>query len=125
MRGRDSTVAPFGLSWPRALHAPPPSYGACPDRDAPPRPSATASSSPARSSWGARPLPRAAPPSAAPALTEATFEALRDAILPSAQERAFEAVGWRPSFGEAVREARELDRPVLLWAMNGHPLGCT
>jgi hypothetical protein len=62
---------------------------------------------------------------AAPPLTDATFEALRDAILPSAEERAFEAVGWRPSFGEAVREAREQGRPVLLWAMNGHPLGCT
>jgi hypothetical protein len=24
-----------------------------------------------------------------------------------------------------VKEAQEKDRPILLWAMNGHPLGCT
>ena len=25
----------------------------------------------------------------------------------------------------AINEARETDRPILLWAMNGHPLACT
>lgn len=46
-------------------------------------------------------------------------------IVPAKEELAWEDVGWRPSFFAALREAQEKDRPLLLWAMNGHPLGCT
>ncbi|MFT4710695.1 MAG: hypothetical protein ACI8Q9_001826 [Planctomycetota bacterium] len=53
------------------------------------------------------------------------FEALAELIRPSDDERKFEDVGWRNEFWPAVLEARELGRPVLLWTMNGHPLGCT
>ncbi|MGQ0614936.1 MAG: hypothetical protein ACT4PV_14470 [Planctomycetaceae bacterium] len=50
---------------------------------------------------------------------------VRGAVLPSAEELAFTAIGWRASFWEAVVEAHKADRPILLWAMNGHPLACT
>lgn len=46
-------------------------------------------------------------------------------IRPSANERKFEEIGWRNQFWPAVEEARKLGRPLLLWTMNGHPLGCT
>lgn len=46
-------------------------------------------------------------------------------IRPSEEELAFEKIGWRNQFWPAVQEARELGRPILLWTMNGHPLGCT
>ena len=46
-------------------------------------------------------------------------------ISPSKEELAYELVGWRSSFWPAVEEARRLGRPILLWTMNGHPLGCT
>ena len=46
-------------------------------------------------------------------------------IAPETHELAWERVGWRNSFWPAVEEARELGRPILLWTMNGHPLGCT
>ncbi len=46
-------------------------------------------------------------------------------IRPSAKELSFEAIGWRNAFWPAVLEARALGRPILLWTMNGHPLGCT
>lgn len=46
-------------------------------------------------------------------------------IRPSDDELAWERIGWRNEFWPAVEEARELGRPILLWAMNGHPLGCT
>lgn len=46
-------------------------------------------------------------------------------IRPSDDELAWERVGWRNALWPAVEEARELGRPILLWAMNGHPLGCT
>ena len=62
---------------------------------------------------------------AAPPLTDETFETLRDQILPCAEECDFEKVGWRTSFGAAVEEAGRTGKPVLLWAMNGHPLACT
>jgi len=54
-----------------------------------------------------------------------TLEEWRDLILPRAEELSWEAIGWRPTFWAALGEAQERDRPILLWAMNGHPLGCT
>lgn len=46
-------------------------------------------------------------------------------ISPSRDELAFERIGWRNQFWPAVQEAKKLGRPILLWTMNGHPLGCT
>ena len=48
-----------------------------------------------------------------------------DFIRPSGDELSYEKIGWRSSFWPAIEEARGLGRPVLLWTMNGHPLGCT
>ena len=48
-----------------------------------------------------------------------------DFIRPSAEELTFESIGWRNQFWPAVQIAQELERPILLWTMNGHPLGCT
>ncbi len=62
---------------------------------------------------------------APPELNDQTFEHWRDYIRPSAQELCFLEIPWRESFFAAVKEAQETDRPILLWAMNGHPLGCT
>jgi len=55
----------------------------------------------------------------------AEFAAVRDRVLPTAEELEWRAIPWRDSLGGAVLEADEVERPVLLWAMNGHPLGCT
>lgn len=57
-------------------------------------------------------------------LTEANFDALLIRILPEAAELEWEAIGWRPSLAAAIVEARAAEKPILLWAMNGHPLGC-
>ncbi len=46
-------------------------------------------------------------------------------IRPSAEELTYESIGWRNEFWPAVQLAQELGRPILLWTMNGHPLGCT
>ena len=53
------------------------------------------------------------------------FEALLRSVRPSEGELAFQDVPWRPSLRKAVGEAQRDRKPVLLWAMNGHPLGCT
>ena len=71
--------------------------------------------------------------SAAPALAQEAaptpdadnFRDWVEFITPSEDERAFEQIGWRHTFWPAVEEARALGRPILLWTMNGHPLGCT
>jgi hypothetical protein len=60
-----------------------------------------------------------------PELTEKSYAATRDLVLPSEDEVAFREIPWRAALWDAVVEARDTDRPILLWAMNGHPLGCT
>ncbi len=55
----------------------------------------------------------------------ALLEAWRDHIRPCDAERAWERIGWHASFAEGLRAANSERRPLLLWMMNGHPLGCT
>ena len=60
----------------------------------------------------------------ASALTAETYAALKSAVAPSPSECVWREIGWRPTFGEAVAEARREVKPIFLWAMNGHPLAC-
>ncbi|HEX9792497.1 MAG TPA: hypothetical protein VGC54_00795 [Planctomycetota bacterium] len=46
-------------------------------------------------------------------------------LRPSAEELVFESLPWRTSFAAGLRAADAAERPLLLWVMNGHPLGCT
>lgn len=55
-------------------------------------------------------------------LTDETYTKWRDHVLPKTWEVTYQKIPWRPSFWEAVIEAQEKDKPILLWAMNGHPL---
>ncbi len=59
------------------------------------------------------------------ALTDETFERWRDYVLPAPDELLWLEIPWRPTFWRGVRAAHEQRKPILLWAMNGHPLGCT
>ncbi len=68
------------------------------------------------------------PQSSAPASLELSAKNSSDwanFIRPNADELTYETIGWRNAFWPAVEEARRLGRPILLWTMNGHPLGCT
>ena len=58
-------------------------------------------------------------------LNDQTYTQFRDLIRPKTEEKCFETVPWLPTFWEAVTTAQEKDKPILLWAMNGHPLACT
>jgi len=64
-------------------------------------------------------------PVALPELRLEGLERWKSRIWPAQKERAWEAIPWLPSFGEGVRVAGLERRPLLFWAMNGHPLGCT
>ena len=58
-------------------------------------------------------------------LTEATFARWKAYLQPSEAEQRWQQIPWRSAFLEGVAEARRRDRPLLVWAMNGHPLACT
>ncbi len=58
-------------------------------------------------------------------LSEANYASVREQVLPKQSELRWTQIPWRPSFHEGVAEAQVQGKPVLLWVMNGHPLGCT
>ena len=60
-----------------------------------------------------------------PTLTWDDYAAVRDAVLPQGDELGWLDVPWRPVLWDAIEEARGADKPLFIWAMNGHPLGCT
>ena len=47
------------------------------------------------------------------------------ALLTPAQEEIWKTIPWKTSLLDAQREAAEADKPIFIWAMDGHPLGCT
>ena len=53
------------------------------------------------------------------------FRRLLDVVRPSESERAWESAGWKTDLWDAVGEASRAGKPVFLWEMDGHPLGCT
>ena len=60
-----------------------------------------------------------------PALTDASFHTLRDQIIPAQEQLRWKQIPWRPTLWEGVQDAHRMEKPVLLFVMNGHPLGCT
>jgi hypothetical protein len=46
-------------------------------------------------------------------------------LTPRDSELAWESLPWLSSYSDGVLAAQEQRRPLLLWVMNGHPLGCT
>jgi hypothetical protein len=46
-------------------------------------------------------------------------------LRPSEDELRFARVGWIASLQAGRAAAAAQGKPLLLWAMNGHPLGCT
>ncbi len=64
-------------------------------------------------------------PSSEVGLREADLDKWRDLISPTSDELAFERIAWRPSLGVGLERASVEQKPLLLWMMNGHPLGRT
>jgi hypothetical protein len=58
-------------------------------------------------------------------LSDKTFARWRDRIRPKTAELCFNTVPWLPTLWDGVTAAQKEDKPILLWAMNGHPLACT
>jgi hypothetical protein len=62
---------------------------------------------------------------AAPLAHDADLARLKALIRPEAKDQKWEQVPWRTNLWEARREAAARGKPILLWEMDGHPLGCT
>lgn len=64
-------------------------------------------------------------PSAGMAQDKAPIDPARIAWARPDAKPAWRKIAWRTTLGEAIVEASRDKKPILLWAMNGHPLGCT
>jgi hypothetical protein len=53
------------------------------------------------------------------------FAKVHALIKPQADEDRWAQIPWLTSLWEARRRAAAQGKPILLWEMDGHPLGCT
>lgn len=67
----------------------------------------------------------AAPAFGADPLSADQFAPLQKAIRPQAGEDRWASIPWRTDLWAARQEAARDGKPILLWEMDGHPLGCT
>ena len=58
-------------------------------------------------------------------LTPANFDRLHNLMQPTADERAWQQIPWMTRLWDARIKAAEIGKPILLWEMDGNPLGCT
>lgn len=64
-------------------------------------------------------------PSREVGLRDTDLDRWRELISPTADELAFERIAWSPSLSVGFERASVEQKPLLLWMMNGHPLGRT
>lgn len=53
------------------------------------------------------------------------FNRLHALIKPKPAEEKWAEIPWLASLWEARQRAAAQGKPILLWEMDGHPLGCT
>lgn len=68
--------------------------------------------------WLARPTAAAEP------IAPEKFTKLHNLIKPSAEEEKWSQIPWMASLWDARKKAAAEGKPILLWEMDGHPLGC-
>jgi hypothetical protein len=61
---------------------------------------------------------------AAEPLNDATFRELHRQLQPASGE-LWRTVPWKIDLLDAQRTAARQNKPIFIWAMDGHPLGCT
>jgi hypothetical protein len=57
-------------------------------------------------------------------LSETQVEHLLKTIRPSEGEDPFATIPWQTNLWDARKLAAKEGKPILLWEMDGHPLGC-
>jgi hypothetical protein len=63
----------------------------------------------------------AAPPKIAPA----EFQSLHRLMQAAPEEQKWQQIPWRTNLWQARVDAAAAGKPIYLWEMDGHPLGCT
>ena len=58
-------------------------------------------------------------------LNEMTYDMWQEFIKPTKDELACAEIPWRSTVYDGLVESDREQKPLLLWVMNGHPLGCT
>jgi len=71
-----------------------------------------------------RSLNGAAPAMSTPAVDDKTFALIKSLVPPTATEDDFDKIPWLTSIWAARQKAAKEGKPILLWEMDGHPLGC-
>ena len=61
---------------------------------------------------------------AAEPIDAAKFQQIHTLIKPGAAEEKWAKIPWLASLWEARQRAAREGKPILLWEMDGHPLGC-
>jgi len=77
-----------------------------------------------RCSWGVVLAVIGCAPAADPIPAD-QFDKLRAVIKPQTAEQKWEQIPWLSDLWQARQQAAEQGKPILLWEMDGHPLGCT
>ena len=57
-------------------------------------------------------------------LTESRYDELLESLRPKPTE-LWRTIPWKISLVEAQNAATKANKPIFIWAMDGHPLGCT
>ena len=69
--------------------------------------------------------PQGPPAKAKVELNDRNYAEWRKHILPDTGELAWQQIPWATTFKDGIVAADAAGKPLLLWTMNGHPLGCT
>jgi hypothetical protein len=65
------------------------------------------------------------PPFTRPALEGSRFRALHAALTPRGPGERWTEIPWQSDLLAARQKAAREGKPLLMWVMDGHPLGCT
>lgn len=58
-------------------------------------------------------------------LTEKNYDDIKKEVLPTAAEEEWRKIDWHPTLWDGVIKGQKDEKPIMLFAMNGHPFGCT
>lgn len=58
-------------------------------------------------------------------IPDSRYDPYRSLIKPRPEEEKWMQVPWQSSLWEARKKAAAEGKPILLWEMDGNPLGCT
>ncbi len=60
-----------------------------------------------------------------PSLSPEQFQALHAALTPRGDSEQWAQIPWQTDLAAARQKAAREQKPLLMWIMDGHPLGCT